>query len=45
MTTAVAPAETTLAPDLPKTEAPEPLRTVHTPNFPALLRSSARRSS
>jgi hypothetical protein len=38
MTTAVAPAETTLAPDLPKTEAPEPLRAVHTPNFPALLR-------
>ena len=38
MTTAVAPAETTLAPDLPKTEAPVPLRAVHTPNFPALLR-------
>jgi hypothetical protein len=38
MTTAVSPAESTLAPDLPKTEAPEPLRAVHTPNFPELLR-------
>ena len=38
MTTAVAPAEATLAPDLPKTEAPEPFRAVHTPNFPSLLR-------
>src|SRR5215470_9374690 len=38
MTTAVSPAESTLAPDLPKTEASEPLRAVHTANFPALLR-------
>ena len=38
MTTAVAPAETNLAPDLPKTEAPDALRAVHTPNFPSLLR-------
>jgi uncharacterized protein (TIGR03032 family) len=38
MTTAVSPSESTLAPDLPKTAAPEPLRAVHTPNFPALLR-------
>src|SRR5215469_2666014 len=38
MTTAVSPAESTLAPDLPKAEAPEPLRAVHTANFPGLLR-------
>jgi hypothetical protein len=38
MTTAVSPAESTLALDLSKTEAPTPLRAVHTPNFPALLR-------
>ena len=38
MTTAVSPAEPTLDPDRPKTEDPTPLRAVHTPNFPALLR-------
>src|ERR1044072_9220213 len=38
MTTAVFPAEPTLAPDRPETEAPTPSRAVHTPNFPALLR-------
>src|SRR4051812_21900215 len=38
MTTAVSPAAPTLEPDRPKTEDATPLRAVHTPNFPALLR-------
>ncbi len=38
MTAAISPPEPTTDPDLPKTEAPAPLRAVHTPNFPALLR-------
>jgi hypothetical protein len=38
MTTADSPAEPTVNSDLPKTEATPPLRAVHTPNFPALLR-------
>src|SRR5712691_11132307 len=38
MTTAVSPPEPTLELEPPKTEAPAPLRAVHTPNFPALLR-------
>ena len=38
MTTAVSPAEPTLDSEPPKTEDPTPLRAVHTPNFPALLR-------
>ena len=38
MTTAVSPAGSTLVPDRPKSEDPAPLRAVHTPNFPALLR-------
>ena len=38
MTTAVSPAEPTLDLDLPKTETRTPLRAVHTPNFPSLLR-------
>src|SRR3954453_17538156 len=38
MTTAVSPAEPTLAPEPPRVDAPEPLRAVPTANFPALLR-------
>jgi uncharacterized protein (TIGR03032 family) len=38
MTTAVAPPEPKLENGRPKTEDPAPLRAVHTPNFPALLR-------
>ncbi len=38
MTTAISPAESTLDSEPPKTEAPAPLRAVHTPNFPSLLR-------
>ena len=38
MTTAVSPAEPTLDNGRPRTEDPTPLRAVHTPNFPALLR-------
>ena len=38
MTTAVSPPEPTPENGHPKTEAPAPLRAVHTPNFPALLR-------
>jgi hypothetical protein len=38
MTTADSPAEPTVNSDLPKTEATPPLRAVHTPNFPVLLR-------
>ncbi len=38
MTTAVSPAAPTLEPDRPKTEDATPLRAVHTPNFPTLLR-------
>jgi uncharacterized protein (TIGR03032 family) len=38
MTTAVSPPEPKLDPEPPKTEDPAPLRAVHTPNFPALLR-------
>ncbi len=38
MTTAIPPAGPTLDSDPPKSEAATPLRAVHTPNFPALLR-------
>jgi uncharacterized protein (TIGR03032 family) len=38
VTTPGAPVRVGLEPDHPKTEAPAPLRAVHTPNFPALLR-------
>jgi uncharacterized protein (TIGR03032 family) len=38
MTTAVALPEPALDLETPKTEDPAPLRAVHTPNFPALLR-------
>jgi hypothetical protein len=38
MTTPVSPTEPTTEPDGPKTAEPAPLRAVHTPNFPALLR-------
>jgi hypothetical protein len=38
MTTAVSPPEPVLDPEPPKTEDPAPLRAVHTPNFPSLLR-------
>jgi len=38
MTTPVSPDELPPEPAQPKTEAPAPLRAVHTPNFPALLR-------
>ena len=38
MTTAVSPAEPALNVEPPKTADPTPLRAVHTPNFPALLR-------
>ncbi len=38
MTTAVALPEPALDLETPKTEAPAPLRAVHTPNFPSLLR-------
>ena len=38
MTTAISPAEPTLDSEPPKTEDATPLRAVHTPNFPALLR-------
>ena len=36
MTTQDARTGPTLDPELPETEAPAPLRAVHTPNFPAL---------
>ena len=38
MTTAIAPAGAVRAPDRPRPDEPEPLRAVHTVNFPALLR-------
>jgi len=38
MATQSAPASLTPDPALPRTEDPAPLRAVHTPNFPALLR-------
>src|SRR3954464_14003150 len=38
MTTAVSPAEPILDSEPPRTEDPAPLRAVHTPDFPALLR-------
>jgi hypothetical protein len=38
MTTAVALSEPALDLETPKTEYPAPLRAVHTPNFPSLLR-------
>jgi hypothetical protein len=38
MTTAVSDAEPALDLESPKPEDPAPLRAVHTPNFPALLR-------
>jgi uncharacterized protein (TIGR03032 family) len=38
MTSSASPAGPALDPDRPKTEDPAPLRAVHTPNFPALLR-------
>ena len=38
MTTAVSAAEPGLDLKTPKTEDPAPLRAVHTPNFPSLLR-------
>ena len=38
MTTSVSPAGPTLDHDRPKTDDPTPLRAVHPPNFPALLR-------
>ena len=38
MTTAVSPPEPALDNGRPKADAPAPLRAVHTPNFPALLR-------
>src|SRR3954451_21710818 len=38
MTTEVSPAGPTVDNGRPRTEEPAPLRAVHTPNFPALLR-------
>jgi uncharacterized protein (TIGR03032 family) len=38
MTTAVSPPNPVQDPEPPKTEDPAPLRAVHTPNFPSLLR-------
>jgi hypothetical protein len=38
MTTAAAPSEPTLDPDRTRADDPTPLRAVHSPNFPALLR-------
>ena len=38
VTTPGAPGSVGLEPDRPKSEEPTPLRAVHTPNFPALLR-------
>ena len=38
MTTAASPSESTLDPDRTRADDPTPLRAVHTPNFPALLR-------
>ena len=38
MTSSASPAGPALDTDRPKTEDPAPLRAVHTPNFPALLR-------
>ena len=38
MTTTASPAETALDSEPPKTEDAAPLRAVHTPNFPSLLR-------
>src|SRR6516165_9486902 len=38
MATSISPAGPTSEPGRPKSEAPEPLRAVHTANFPALLR-------
>ncbi|HKI34600.1 MAG TPA: hypothetical protein VKA46_22280, partial [Gemmataceae bacterium] len=38
MATRSAPASLTPDPGRPRTEDPPPLRAVHTPNFPALLR-------
>src|SRR5262249_3936047 len=38
MTSSASPAGPALDPDRPKTEDPAPLRAVHTPNLPALLR-------
>ena len=38
MTSSAPPAGPALDPDRPRTEDPAPLRAVHTPNFPALLR-------
>src|SRR5262245_7080170 len=38
MTTAISPIGSTPDPERPKLDDPAPLRAVHTPNFPALLR-------